>query len=324
MRSYDKQNKIERHNKAIALIFALIALFFSLILLPYYTGGDQEHYRLFYNDISNYSFLEGFIAYRGYLGASEPVYYLIVYIFNGLLDKDILIAIINTVFSYYLVRCLLKLNVNLLVVFSILFNFYFIVLLFSAERLKFSMMFFFISLVAESASKKYTFILLSVLSHLQSLMLIYVQKVSQIKKSLIKYLSGGKFFKFLLLMCGLAAFVIILYVMRNYLIDKYAAYSNNAGIANVIKPIIFCGFSILYYKKKWLDVIAMFLPLILASILVGEERIVIFCYGIFFYFAVQVNRGFNLGIMLTTIYFSYKGIEFVQNIINHGTGFYTP
>lgn len=311
----------QRNIHIFSFVFALTTLAFSLVILPYYTGGDQEHYRLFYDNIASYSFFDGFLAYRSYLGANEPIYYLIIFFFNNLVEKDTLIAISNCIFAYYLARCLLKMRVNVFVVFSLFLNFYFFVLLFSAERLKFSMMFFFISLAVGPGFKQYTFLFLCVLSHLQSLMLVYVQKVSQIKNELVKYLKRGSLFRLFLLVGVLVGFIVVLYLMRDYLSDKYIAYSEKAGIKNVIKPIIFCVLSISYCKKRWMDILAIFTPLIFASILVGEERIVIFCYGIFFYFAAKVNKGLNMGILITNIYFIYKGIEFVLNIIYRGNGF---
>lgn len=311
----------QRNIPIYPILFALFTLIFSLIIFPFYTGGDQEHYRLFYDSVAKYSFAEGFIAYRNYLGASEPVYYLIIFIFNNLVEKDILISIVNSIFAYNVARCLIKMRVNVFVVFSILFNFYFIVLLFSAERLKFSMMFFFMSLAVGSGFKQYALLFLCVLSHLQSLMLVYVQKISQIKNELIKYFKGGNFFRIFLLVGVLLGFFFVLYSMSGYLGDKYTAYSEKAGIVNVIKPIVFCLLSIFYCQKRWFEIIAIFAPLVFASVLVGEERIVIFCYGIFFYFAAQVKRGVNFGILITNLYFIYKGIEFVVNILINGNGF---
>lgn len=311
----------QRNIHIFPFVFAIATLIFSLFVLPYYVGGDQEHYRLFYADIADYSFLEGFLAYRNYLGASEPIYYLIIFIFNNLIEKDLLISIVNSLFAYYLARCLLRINVNVLVIFSLFFNFYFLVLLFSAERLKFSMMFFFMSLSAGSGFKQYTLLFLCVLSHMQSLMLVYVQKVSQIKNEFVNYFKRGSVFRVFFLVVVLMGFVFVLYSMRGYLGDKYTAYSEKAGISNVIKPIIFCILSMYYCKRRSIEIIIMFIPLILASILVGEERIVIFCYGIFFYFAAQIKRGLNFGILITNIYFIYKGIEFVLNIVNKGNGF---
>ena len=54
----------------------------------------------------------------------------------------------------------------------------------------------------------------------------------------------------------------------------------------------------------------------------GGERVNMFGYFVFMYFALQVNRGVNLGVILTTLYFSYQTYFFVENIILYGDGFY--
>lgn len=313
--------KIKKVGKLESIIFGGITFVISLYLFPFYISGDQEHYRLFYDNISNYSFFNGFIAYRSYLGANEPVYYFIVYVLNTFLDKDILFSLINAVFGFFLSYTLINLRVNKIIVFSTLFNFYFLVLLFSAERLKVSMMFFLIAVNQSSNFKQYFYLFLSILSHVQSLMVVYVFKFAQLKSEFKKIIKKGNIFGILLLIAVFLGLVGILFYMRGYLTDKYIAYENKSGIINILKPLLFCFLTISYCKKKWFDILILFIPLIILSILIGEERIVIFCYSIFMYYAIQKNKGINIGVLVTNIYFLYKGVEFILNILNNGNGF---
>ena len=302
-------------------LFGLIAFIISMFFFGYYTLGDQEHYRLFYSEINNYSIADGFIAYRNYLGANEPVYFFIVYFLSHIFEKDVLFSIINGFFAFALAKVLLNLQIKPIILYSFLLNFYFLVLLFSAERLKVSLMFFLIAFLFKKPIYNVFFLFLSILSHLQALILVYVQKFSQLKKEFVKFLNSGNLFKILLAICIILGFISVIFVMRGYLQDKLLAYSEKGGISNVIKPIVFFFFTLYYSKAKWHDIFFMFLPLILASIVVGEERIVIFCYGIFMYYALQVKRGMNFGVFITNTYFIYKGIEFLLNIINNNNGF---
>jgi len=304
-----------------AYIFAGITFILSIYIFPYYISGDQLHYRLFYEEIKNFSIASGFIAYRNYLGASEPVYFFIVYFFSGLIEKDFLFSIINCCFAFFLAKNMLKLRIWIPLLYISLFNFYFIVLLFSAERLKLSLLFFLIAILYKNSFKQYTFLFLTVFSHFQSLVLVYVEKFNELKTQIVHYFRQGNLFKIFLTIAVVVGFAAVLFFMRGYLQDKLLAYSERGGIENIIKPIIFCVLAMYYSKEKLLDVFLMFLPLIFSSVIVGEERIVIFCYAIFMYFAIQIKEGRNLGVMLTSMYFIYKGYEFISNIMINGNGF---
>lgn len=304
-----------------AYLFAVITFFLSVYIFPYYIEGDQLHYRLFYEEISNFSIGPGFIAYRNYLGASEPVYFFIVYFLNGIVEKDLLFSIINGFFAFFLAKNMLRLKISIPLLYCTLLNFYFVVLLFSAERLKLSLLFFLIAILYKNSLKQYSFIALTILSHFQSLILVYVEKFNELKTQIVKYFKQGNVLKIFLTIGAVCGFVVIIFVMRGYLQDKLLAYSDRGGIQNVIKPIVFCVLAIYYSKERPTDVFLMYLPLIFSSIIVGEERIVIFCYAIFMYFAIQVKGGKNWGVLLTSIYFIYKGYEFLSNIMINGNGF---
>jgi len=292
----------------------------SYYIIPYYYLGDQEHYRNFYEQISRYDLENGYDAYKDLLGASVPIYFLLVYVFNNFLEKDFFISLFNGLLGFFMAKVLITLRIKPFLLFFFFFNFYFIVLLFAAERLKFGVLFFLISLLSKTSFKKNLYLLLSFFSHLQMILLVIVQYSSNF---LIKIYNGKTSFlkKILYTFIGLAAILSMGYIMRNSIESKILANSHNLGIENIIKPAIFCLLSIIYCKENKLRVAIIFFPLILASFFVGEQRIVIFCYGIFCYYSISVNRGVNAGFIASTIYFTYKGCEFVYYILKNGNGF---
>lgn len=292
-----------------------------MFFMPYYLFGDQEHYRLFYKIISTYDLLEGFVAYRNYLGANDPVYYILVYGLSNHIEKDLLFSIVNGFFGFYVSRNLLNLKISPFILYPFLINFYFVVLLLAAERLKVSLLFFSIALISTKEFKHYLFIFLSSLAHLQTLLLVYVLKYRIIKNEIIKNFIRGNTFKLLVIFAVVITFFLIIFVMREYLMDKVNSYSEKGGWSNIIKPMMFCLLTIYYAKNKWYEIFSVFFPLIISSFLIGEERIVIFCYMVFLYHALKINKGFNFGVILTHIYFGYKGIDFLINTINNGSGF---
>ncbi|TMO53626.1 hypothetical protein CWC18_21100, partial [Pseudoalteromonas aurantia] len=54
----------------------------------------------------------------------------------------------------------------------------------------------------------------------------------------------------------------------------------------------------------------------------GDGRLNIFGYFIFMYYALQVNRGMNIGVLLTSAYYSYKTYGFYVMLLEHGDQFY--
>lgn len=67
--------------KAYSFIFSLLAFLMSLCVFPYYTSGDQYYYIKFYEGISNYNLIGGYVFYRNSIGSGEPIYYLLIFFF---------------------------------------------------------------------------------------------------------------------------------------------------------------------------------------------------------------------------------------------------
>lgn len=83
-------------------LFAIFAFVVSYLILPFYSAGDQISLRHVYEMLPNLGFLEGFFYYNGTLDSQEPGYFLLVYVFSGFMDKDLLMSLLNAVLGYYL------------------------------------------------------------------------------------------------------------------------------------------------------------------------------------------------------------------------------
>lgn len=304
-----------------SLLFALVAFGFSLVVFPYYTEGDQSHYIKFYEAMESLDIVTGYVAYLNYLGAVEPLYYLIVYLGSGFISKTLLFSIFNAILAYYLSKTLIALNVNKVLIFSLLLNYYLVVLFFAAERLKVSMTFFLISFHQRTLFKSYFFILLSILSHLQAMLLVVATKFtfifSEIKRFFPRSVLKRMFFYMLIAGAVFGAIIFMFDGLRR----KFEIYSAVVRVDGVIKPMVFMALTLLYAQRNYFKIILIFIPLTVASVIVGPDRIVIFCYFVFFAFAVQVRRGLNVGMILTLCYFLYQGVDFVINIIKYNTGY---
>lgn len=311
------------------VICTVFVFLLSYVLLQYYVSGDQAYYHSFYEAIPEYGFKDGFIYYTSALGSMEPMYYVLTYFFSGLVDKDILMSFINSLFYLLLIRLLVRNKVSFPIICLLLFNFYLMVLLFAAERLKVAI-FFMLFALSFSGSLRYWFLGLSLISHVQVVFLIAGKLIASFV-DYAKPLLNGKLKYGAISTFGAAIIVfLVMYLLRDHIFSKFEAYSSlgesggsySGGFSAMLKPLIFLLFSLYYARQKKLEVFSMHFPLLVAAFLIGEERIVIFSYFVFMYYALQVNRGENLGVIVFSFYFLVKGIYFIGKIYTYGNGFY--
>ena len=309
-------------NSLIITLFTAYCFVISYILLGLYVKGDQLHYIRFYETISEYNFIKGFVHYNMVLGSQEPVYYVLVYIVNPIISKKFLISILNAVLGYFLSRLLLerRLHPSLLVLLAL--NFYLLVLFLGAERLKLGLIVLLMSFVVKNSRFSGFLKFLSILTHFQTILLLLSEqlgKVPELAKKIrfdrISYKAVGAVGVGILM-------VFILVALRSHLQSKLAFYIEKGGLSDAIKPLFFMILSMLYTSpNKYKEVFFMSFPLVVAAVIIGDDRVAIFSYFLFFYFASTYRRGLNLGIFLTSFYFIFKGVVFIQAVINTGSGF---
>lgn len=309
--------------KIFPFFFAFYSFILSILLLPLYTDGDQAHYIRAYEGMRNLDLLDAFFYFKNELGSSEPVVFLIYYIASPFLSKVLLVSFSNAVLGYCLGYLIARSRATPLVYPLFFLNFYLLVLLFSAERLKFGIIFLGLYLIGKRF--KNFFAIFSILSHSQTLIILvsvffarFGEKISEIAKKMVS-LKGAIY-----LVIGAS---IIYLTLGDHIATKLTAYSSTnskieKGFPAMIKPLIFIALSLFYCKRDYGKGILLGFPMLIAAYFLGAERIAIFSYAVFIYFAINFHRGLNAGVILTSIYFSYQGAGYVQKIINYGNGFY--
>lgn len=311
-----------RKTVLFSLLFSIYSFISSYILLFFYTNGDQLHYINFYESISEFDFISGYLFYNNTLGSQEPIYYIIVYLLNGIFNKNILFSTINAGLAYCLAYLLLeKRKFSPIGLFPLAFNFYLIVLFTGAERFKVSLFFLLLYFMVSNKKVKNLLLVTSIFAHIQTLLLfisIQINKSLPIIKSLFK---GRINYKFLGIISSIILLSCTLLLIQGHITSKLEAYLSLGGMRNIIKPVFFLMITLVYSRNKKLESFLMHLPLIIAAFFIGDIRIVIFSYFVFFYYAASVKRGWNLGILVSSIYFLIKGINFIYLIFQYGNGF---
>lgn len=299
----------------------LIVAIINILIAPYYTGGDQVHYREIYDGIADLNLLKGYSYYVLHIQSLELLHYLFSWLgaYFGF-EKDMYYACISGLLVYYFLGCCEKYGVSVWVALSIVFtNFYFFVLYFSAERLKVAFIFFFISILVSSRSRASLLsALLSVLSHAQ-MGIVYFSIL--FANNLNNKFDGRRWKSNLYL---LLIVLVIFIVLGEHISQKLVIYSNEVigrGVVELFRLAVFFALS-MYYTDNKKQVIFLFLPLFVLVALIGGDRINMLAYFIFLYFGLKCNGGVNLGVLFTTIFFAFKSILFIVNIVVWSDGFY--
>lgn len=304
-------------NRKIKLyVISLIYFLFSVLVFNYFDGGDQKSYREFYIEVGQYDLVDAFSYYLGKLGTSEPVYFIVVYGLSSFFSKDILFSLINAIFIYKLYDFFLEKKVAGIVQVLLAFNFYLLVLLFSAERLKLSLLFIIISF-GYSLFLRIIFQSLAFFTHVQTLLMIAQPYVFKFVFSWRKIIFKAK--GLISLVVFIMFFSIIVYVMKDHILGKLEYYRGD--LFSMIKPLIFMFFSMMCARKNILVPFFQSLIFVVSSYFVGEERIAIFSYIVFIYYGLQYKGGKNIYVLSSSVYFLFKGVIFLYNIFNFGDGF---
>lgn len=314
-----KKIALFRLEKKTLFCFAisLYTLIFSLVIGPLYIDGDQFYYRLLYAEVPLRSIVDAFIYYGSTINSQEFGHFLLIWAFGGILDKDVFIALSNSLLAFLLSSCLLRLGVNRFVVILIIAaNFYFMVLLFAAERLKFSFIFLLASLYFSKNPKiAMTFAIFSILTHIQSLISYMSILASCVNQKIFNYVIK-KYFRSMVIVAILG--VVLFFILPQ--INAKLGYVDIRPASELVKVSIFFSLASFYSKKK-INVILVFFPLFVATLILGGSRINMISYMAFMYYALQYKGGINFSILASSAYFAYQGYDFISNVLTYGTAF---
>ena len=312
--------KKEFDNILLSFSYATFIALFTFYMYHIYVGQDLALYSFYYDNLTD-NFFESFIFYNQTLGSEEPVYFLITFAAKGYVSKELLMSFSNFLLAYYLSRIVLSANVNLLVWFLVVTNYYLWVLYLPAERLKFGAMFVLMSL--HFFKFRFVFYMLAVLSHIQSFIsvfLIFAFRTKQYFRSFFR--------KPIYTFFGLSFIVVflggLLFVLKSQLSLKFSAYySKDLDFNGTIKVLVFMFLSYISFRKNFdnLSLISVFIPLSALAFLLGGERIVIFAVCFFIALSVYFRRGKNLSFLIVSLYFILKSIEFFYNTFTKGYAF---
>lgn len=306
------------------IVFSLFAFSCSLILLRWYNAGDQIVYSKFYEGAEHLSYLEAYLYAKGVIGASDPISIGILWLgaFLGI-PKITYISAWNSLFLVFILKLIRDCKVNIFVYPLIFSNYYILVLLTGAERLKFGFLFLLFSVLASRKFIKGVGFSSSLLAHFQILTLAPSVFVYKMWDPLVRIFCYGKLnFRFIMILFfgGLGG-AIFFALFSEALLSKFFSYYKNGFVVSNLINIFILFFCSILISRNWKRMALSILPFFFLVMLLGDSRMnimaVLFVFGVL---AKERKLSHPLSILILS-YFSYKSFGFMYNVYFYGNGF---
>ena len=233
------------------------------------------------------------------------------------IDRIFFLSLCNTFLAGLFIKIFDSFKVNILVTSSfIITNFYLYVLFFTGERLKFGFIFFLLAfLYRKKLPLSLLFLILSIFSHLQMLILCLGRALQLV----LNELQPLEFRRSLLL--ALPALGVGFFVIQTTLFGKILAYGDDRTLFDFLRMGVFFLIA-LYYTKDKMETVIYFSTLFMAVYLVGGDRVNMIGYMFCLYYCLPYRGGFNLGMLITSLYFYMQILILFQKLFYMGMGFH--
>lgn len=318
-------NKMRRFQITTLLSIGLVPVCFgvSLALLSFYQLGDQAHYLKFFESLSEADRPEIMAIARSVVSSSEPISAYTLWLGAHLgIDKNLYVSFLNVLLLVGLFLLLRRHRASWYVHALLFTNFYLIVLLTGAERLKIA----YIILVYATFLNRYVATVVACLSpfaHLSSIVLLFglvLAKSSDGFRALILRFSLRKFDLFILIIIGVISLAWLVYLQEG-LLQKASIYVRTDGSITELINVSFLLFAGLILYRDRLKCVLALLPMFVAVFFLGGTRVNMLAISLFIYLLLQENKLHHPLAILLLMYLSIKSVPFVYNIFVYGNGF---
>lgn len=308
---------------SLALLIFIAAYVFSQWILQYYTGGDQVHYTALYESlrwapISQISDLQ-----FKYTGSTEPLYGLIMWVSASLFEKNIIISFMNSILMVSIFILLRKNRAGFIFTILMFTNYYVLVILTSAERLKFGYIFAILILILPSIWRAAAAI--AALTNHYSILIIFISIIFPQKylETLKSFRKGGwdSFKSSLLFIVIFLSFIVFSILYRDQITNKvnhYQSYDPTDLLQGAILFII----AMIVSNDRLNTAMTLSFPLA-ATFILGGDRVNMLTISVFIYLVLREGKTRHPAVMMVMAYLSYKSIDYMQNVFAYGTGFLT-
>lgn len=306
-----------------SIILAPIFFIYAYLLISPYIDGDQYYYRLFYLELADTKFIDVIPLAAASVGSVEPISIYILWIGSILgLDKDIFISLLNVFLLVGLFLFCRKNYVAPVPLFLLLSNYYVIVLMTGAERLKIAYIILFWCALY-TGNKSRFFLISSSLAHFQSILLLPSLLLANYAESMRRLLMAGKFrLRFIFAIILMVLFAAVFFSIFNEaiirkIIGVLSLEARDTGLSNLILLAVVAIFATRY---RW-RMLLLLLPMLPAVSIFGGQRVNMIAVTLVLYMLIVERRLNHPFVLLLLLYFSLKSIPYIINIYTIGSGF---
>ena len=312
-------------NKKTLLVALSLPAFYgaSMLLLTHYVFGDQVHYWRFYEALSSANAADVMLLARGHVSSAEPISAYLLWMGASLgIEKNTFITVLNVILLLGLLLLMRRQKVPWYVQLLIFSNFYVIVLMTGAERLKIAyILLVYAALVPGKLGLSLA--LASPLAHLQSFILLAglaASKASDTIKSIFGRMRLDKrALVSLVVLVPIAGLVFV--ILQEGIMIKATGYMARAGAISELFQILLLAGVAFFVAKDRVGMGLMLITMMVAIFLLGGMRVNMIAFSLFLYLLVLEGRLQHPLVLTLLAYFSLKSVFFVRNIFIYGNGF---
>lgn len=317
--------KISKRNDfytySVALLVFISVYFFSKWILKYYISGDQEYYISLYKALGSVPISQISDVQFRYTGSTEPLYGLMMWILSPLFEKDVAISFSNSVLMVLIFILLRKYRSGFIFTVFLFTNYYVLVILTSAERLKFGYMFAVLAALAPAVWRAAAAIA-ALLSHYSILIVFVSILIPPRYRGLLKYFQGkdgGSWKSFAIFIGTFFSFILFCILYRDQIVYKVEQYQSY-DFTDMARGGMLFLIAMLVTKDRLNMAITLSFPLV-ATFILGGDRVNMLTMSVFIYLVLREGKTNHPAVIAVMAYFSYKSMDYVQNVLSYGTGY---
>lgn len=306
------------------LAFFAAGFLFSTWYLYAHWGGDLTYYTRFYDALYQMPWFHWELLQRRHLGASEPFYRFLIALgaYPGL-DRILYLSFWNGLLIASIGYVMMKHRCSLIFAALMLTNYYLIVILGPAERLKFAYLCLVLAFAIDNARVRFALSAASLFFHTQALIQFASAAgywvisnfrafaVTPLRTLLVSIAAG----------LGLGGILYFFYqAVGQTLAFKSSIYlEESGGIAEVVQWIMLLGAGLIVFRRR-VAYLAGMLPMSVLTILYGN-RVNVATLALFVAVAMAEDKTRNPVVLAVMAYMSFKSIGFMMNVIEYGSGY---
>lgn len=331
LKSYNKDgNGLSKRSAPSWVVLAfLLPLFFAIsyLLLGFYTEGDQVAYHRFYESLKSAQFNDVMGLALSHVSSREPVAAYTLWLGAQLgIAKNIYLSFVNLILLVSLYALFVRYKVPAFVMVLLFCNFYLIVLMTGAERLKIAYIFIVFFAVFQGWRSVF-WLLVSPLAHLSSLVFIPSLVLAGVSRDVRTLFKRASFRKTVLIngLLGLLVGGVFIYFLWDAVSDKGWRYVDLEldlyDLARELAKLTVLLALAIWASKDRLRMLMAIAPMFFFVALLGGMRVNMIAVTIVIYLLMTEERLAHPASLVLLLYLSVKSIPFVRNIVMYGNGF---